>query len=180
MCYLRIFFIATVYVVGYVLMKYGASLILTGENRNTLRKAYPSTSFSTRFSTRTVLRSNSTSAARDWRPTVWTRSPRSIIDEWAPEPRQGLHSCQYNNKTVIQWINHLFVRCYKLKFLKCLVSPRSKSVFSRQILECALQNTILTASVDCTMAYTVGIHRHVFGYTLCSDIFMFCWPCIMV
>jgi len=106
---LPMLFIAIFYVVGNVRMKYGASLILTGENRNTSRRAYPSTTFSTRFSTRTILRSNSTSAARDWRPTAWTRSPRSMIDDWAPGPRQALPSCHYNNKTLIQWINHLFV-----------------------------------------------------------------------
>ena len=126
-------FITTLYVVGNVRMKYGASLILTRESRNTLRRAYPSTTFSTRFSTRIVLISNSTSAARDWRPTALTRSPRSMTGDWAPGPRQGLPSYHYNNKRLIQWLNHILVRCYKLKFLKCVMSPRSKSVFSTNV-----------------------------------------------
>jgi hypothetical protein len=80
-----------------------------------------------------------------------------MIGDWAPEPRQGLPSWRYNNKTLIQWINHLFVRCYKLKFLKCVMSPRSKSLCSRQMLACTLQNAIQTAWMDCTVTYTVGI-----------------------
>ena len=77
-------------------------------------------------------------------------------------------ACLPDSTTTKRWYSeliHLFVRCYKLKFQKCVMSPRSKSVCSRQMLGCTLQNAIQTAWMDCTvmilLEFTVmysGIH----------------------
>ena len=96
-----------------------------------------------------------------------------LRDQWSTTERLDHGKpCLPVTTTTKRWYSELITflfRCYKLKFLKRVMSPRSRSVCSRQMLEFTLQNVIQIAWMDCTMMYTVGIHRHVLGYTLCSD-----------